>query len=195
MVDKGLEREKPDLLRKGWNLVGKNISRISRMTLEMLSLARTGPTARERCSPNDIVEDVFELMAEKAGQRQISLVLDLDPSLPQISLDPEGIHSCLMNLVTNAIEAFPETGAGGQITLSSKVLVDGGVSLQVKDTGKGMSKELQEQIFTYLYSTKGARGTGLGLAITQKILREHGGSIQVESEPNKGTCFTIILAK
>ncbi len=56
-----------------------------------------------------------------------------------------------------------------------------------------MTKEFQEQIFKYLYSTKGARGTGLGLAITQKIVHEHDGSIQVESEPNKGSCFTITL--
>jgi signal transduction histidine kinase len=56
-----------------------------------------------------------------------------------------------------------------------------------------MTRKLQEQIFRYLYSTKGARGTGLGLAITEKIVREHDGMIQVESEPNKGSCFTIIL--
>jgi signal transduction histidine kinase len=58
-----------------------------------------------------------------------------------------------------------------------------------------MSRELQEQVFKYLYSTKGARGTGLGLAITQKIIHEHGGTIEVESAPNKGSCFTIILPK
>jgi len=58
-----------------------------------------------------------------------------------------------------------------------------------------MTTELQEQIFEYLYSTKGARGTGLGLAITQKIIHEHGGTIKVESAPNEGSCFTIILPK
>jgi signal transduction histidine kinase len=93
--------------------------------------------------------------------------------------------------VTNAIEAFPEISSGGQITVSSRVEPEVGVVLAVRDTGRGMSKELQEQIFEYLYSTKGARGTGLGLAITQKIVREHGGTIRVESEPDKGSCFTI----
>jgi signal transduction histidine kinase len=58
-----------------------------------------------------------------------------------------------------------------------------------------MTKELQRQVFEHLYSTKGARGTGLGLAITQKIVREHGGTIQLESEPNRGSCFTIFLPK
>ncbi|MBW2581197.1 MAG: PAS domain S-box protein [Deltaproteobacteria bacterium] len=195
MVDKGLEKEKPDLLRKGWNLVGKNINRISRMTLDMLSYARSSPPARQSCSLNEIVNQVCELMVEKARERQIDLVLDLDSTLPSVSVDVEDIHSCLMNLVTNAIEAFPESSKGGLITVSSRDAGEAGVSLHVKDTGKGMSRELQEQVFKYLYSTKGARGTGLGLAITQKIIHEHGGTIEVESAPNEGSCFTIILPK
>ncbi|MEE9526176.1 MAG: PAS domain S-box protein [Syntrophobacteria bacterium] len=195
MVDKGLEKEKPDLLRKGWNLVGKNINRISRMTLDMLSYARSSPPARQSCSLNEIVNQVCELMVEKGRERQIDLVLDLDSTLPSVSVDVEDIHSCLMNLVTNAIEAFPESSKGGLITVSSRDAGEAGVILHVKDTGKGMSRELQEQVFKYLYSTKGARGTGLGLAITQKIVHEHGGTIEVESAPNKGSCFTIILPK
>ena len=194
MVDKALERDKPDLMRKGWNLVGKNINRISYLTQEMLTYARTSPPAREECSINAIVEEVCELMEEKVRQRQIKLVLDLDPSLPPVALECEGIHSCLLNLVTNAIEAFPETTTGGQITVSSRDEVDS-VLFKVEDTGKGMTKELQEQIFKYLYSTKGARGTGLGLAITQKIIHEHGGTIEVESEPGKGSSFTVVLPK
>ena len=195
MVDKGLEKERDDLLRKGWNLVGKNINRISRMTLDMLSYARISPPLRRSCSLNDIVNEVCELMEEKARVRGIELIRHLDPSAPLVKVDAEGIHSCLLNLVTNAIEAFPETSSGGQITVSSRDEAEAGVILQVKDTGRGMTKELQEQVFEHLYSTKGARGTGLGLAITQKIVREHGGTIQLESEPNKGSCFTILLPK
>jgi PAS domain S-box-containing protein len=195
MVDKGLEKQKPDLLSKGWNLVGKNISRISRMTLDMLSYARSSPPARQSCSLNEIVNQVCELMVEKARERQIDLVRDLDSTLASVSVDVEDIHSCLMNLVTNAIEAFPESSKGGLITVSSRDAGEAGVSLHVKDTGKGMTRELQEQIFKYLYSTKGARGTGLGLAITQKIIHEHGGTIEVESAPNEGSCFTIVLPK
>jgi PAS domain S-box-containing protein len=195
MVDKGFEKEKPDLLRKGWNLVGKNMNRISRMTLDMLSYARSSPPARQSCSLNEIVDQVCDLMVEKARERQIDLVRDLDSSLPSVSVDVEDIHSCLMNLVTNAIEAFPESSKGGLITVSSRDAGEAGVSMHVKDTGKGMTRELQEQIFKYLYSTKGARGTGLGLAITQKIIHEHGGTIEVDSTPNEGTCFTINLPK
>lgn len=195
MVDEGLEKEKSDLLRKGWDLVRKNIDQISRMTMDMLSYASTGPSARESCSLNAIVEEVCELMEGKALERGIELVRALDSSLPEVIADREGIHICLVNLVANAIEAFPESGSVGQIVVSTGTEAEAGVSLQVKDAGRGMSKKLQKQIFKQLVSTKGARGTGLGLAIVHKIIREHAGSIRVESEPNKGSCFTIVLPK
>ena len=193
MIDTGFDKDKPESLRKGWNLVRKNINRVSKMTKEMLSLASTAPPAFEVCSLNEIVEEVCELLAEEISRRGISLVLELDPSLPQVTVDPDGIHTCLLNLVTNAIEAFPEDISGGQVTVSSRDEGEAGVHLQVRDSGEGMSEELLERVLENLFTTKGARGTGLGLAITQKIVHEHGGTIQVESEPKKGTCFTIIL--
>ena len=193
MIDTGFDKDKPESLRKGWSLVRKNINRVSKMTKEMLSLASTAPPAFEVCSLNDIVEEVCESLAEEISRREISLVLELDPSLPQVTVDPDGIHTCLLNLVTNAIEAFPEDTSGGQVTVSSRDEGEAGVHLQVRDSGEGMSEELLERVLESLFTTKGARGTGLGLAITQKIVHEHGGTIQVESEPKKGSCFTIIL--
>jgi PAS domain S-box-containing protein len=193
MIDTGFDKDKPESLRKGWSLVRKNINRVSKMTKEMLSLASTTPPAFEVCSLNEIVEKVCESLAEEISRREISLVLELDPSLPQVTVDPDGIHTCLLNLVTNAIEAFPEDTSGGQVTVSSRDEGEAGVHLQVRDSGEGMSEELLERVLENLFTTKGARGTGLGLAITQKIVHEHGGAIQVESEPKKGSCFTIIL--
>ena len=195
MVDEGLEKDKAEPLRKGWSMVRKNMERINKMTKEMLSLASTSPPAFELCSVNDIAAEVCEGMKEEAKERGIDLISSLDPALPPITVDSEGIATCLTNLVTNAIESFAEDSVGGQITVSSREDPAAGVCLQVKDTGKGMSKELRKQIFESLVSTKGARGTGLGLAITQKIVREHGGAIEVESELNKGSCFTIILPR
>ena len=195
MIDEGFEKDKSESLRKGWNLVRKNIERINKMTKEMLSLASTSPPAFELRSLNDIAEEVCEQMRAGAEERGIRLISELDPALSAMSLDSEGIHTCLTNLVTNAIEAFPEESIGGQIIVSSRDDPGTGVYLQVKDTGEGMSKEMRQQIFDSLISTKGARGTGLGLALTHKIVREHGGTIEVESELNKGSCFTIILPR
>ena len=193
MIDMGFEKEKPESLLKGWNLVRKNINRVSKMTKEMLSLASTTPPAFEVYSLNEIIEEVCELMAGEAKRKGIDLLLELEPSLHPVTVDPDGIHTCLLNLVTNAIEAFPEDTSGGQVTVSSRDAGEAGVYLQVRDTGEGMSEELRDRVLANLFTTKGARGTGLGLAITQKIVHEHGGAIEVESEPNEGSCFTIIL--
>lgn len=193
MVEKGLKVDKPELLNKGWGLVGRNINRISRLTLDMLSYARSSPPTRQSCTLNDIAAEVCDLMEEKALERGVTLIRDFDPLVPPVIADSEGVHTCLLNLVTNALEAFPEASKGGEIIVASRTQGDAGVRLQVVDTGRGMSKELQGQIFQRFYSTKGSRGTGLGLAITQKIVHEHGGLIQVESEPGKGSCFTIFL--
>ncbi|NIR12566.1 MAG: response regulator, partial [Desulfobacterales bacterium] len=102
MVNEGLEKEKSDLLRKGWDLVSKNIDQISRMTMDMLKYASTGPSARESCSLNAIADEVCELMEGKALERGIELVRALDSSLPEVIADREGIHICLVNLVANA---------------------------------------------------------------------------------------------
>ena len=193
MIDMGFEKEKPESLLKGWNLVRKNINRVSKMTKEMLSLASTTPPAFEVYSLNEIIEEVCELMAGEAKRKGIDLLLALEPSLPPVTVDPDGNHTCLLNLVTNAIEAFPEDTSGGQVTVSSRDAGEAGVYLQIRDTGEGMSEELRDRVLANLFTTKGARGTGLGLAITQKIVHEHGGAIEVESEPNEGSCFTIIL--
>jgi PAS domain S-box-containing protein len=193
MVDTGFEKDKVESLRKGWNLVRKNINRISKMTKEMLSLASTTPPAFELCSLNEIVDEVCELMEKKATELGISLVRELDPSLPQMTVDPDGLYTCLVNLVTNAIEAFPKPDSGSRVIVSSSDAAEGGICLRVRDNGQGMGEEIKEQVFENLFTTKGARGTGLGLAITQKIVYEHGGTLQVESEPYKGSCFTITL--
>jgi two-component system NtrC family sensor kinase len=195
MVDEGLEKSKPEMLRNGWGLVRKNMEQINKMTKEMLSLASTSPPAFELCALNDIAAEVCEHMRAVAEEKGIHLISNLEPALPPMTVDSEGIATCLTNLVTNAIEAFPEGSTGGEIVVSSREDPATGVRLQVKDTGGGMSKEMRKQIFESLVSTKGAQGTGLGLAITHKIVREHGGTIEVESELNKGSCFTIILPR
>jgi PAS domain S-box-containing protein len=193
LVDMGLEKQKGELVAKGWKLVRKNVDRISKMTSDMLNYARTGPPVRKECSLNAIVNESLELITGKARERGIRLVRELDSALPLISVDPKGVHLCPLNLLTNAIEAIPETGQSGQIIVCTRDEGEDGVRLQVKDTGIGMSKEFQKEVFERLASTKGAKGTGLGLVTAQKIVHEHGGNIQVESEPQKGSCFTISL--
>jgi signal transduction histidine kinase len=105
------------------------------------------------------------------------------------SLDPRTIHRCLMNLVTNAIDACifdPDVDKDHQVTVVTAMEDAGTVRFDVKDNGCGMSEEVRSKLFSSFFSTKGVKGTGLGLLVTAKLVEEHKGSIDVTSTEGEG---------
>jgi len=157
------------------------------------------------CSPNDIAQEVYDLMHETLEAEaaksydlmkkpyKVKLFKDLDPSIHQCCLDPTGIHRCLLNLVTNAIDACSsECDEHKDFSIIIRTRKeDGGIRFDVADNGSGMTEEVQEKLFERFFSTKGPKGTGLGLLVTRKIVDEQGGTISFESAPGKGTTFTM----
>ncbi len=126
--------------------------------------------------------------AQLANARIVPSVL-LDPRLRPIPADHEQMTRVLRNLVLNAIDAMPQ---GGTLTVRTTALPNGGVRLEICDTGQGLTPEECERLFTPYYTTK-THGTGLGLAIVQSVISDHHGSISVESQPGKGATFRIEL--
>jgi signal transduction histidine kinase len=126
-------------------------------------------------------------------QPKIKLFKDLDSSINKCYLDPTGIHRCLLNLVTNAIDACTlESDEDRDFSIIIKTRKeDDGIRFDVVDNGSGMTEEVQEKLFERFFSTKGPKGTGLGLLVTRKTVDEHGGTISFESEPGKGTTFIM----
>jgi len=114
--------------------------------------------------------------------------MNLDPELNPVEADPDLLHRVVQNLILNALDAMP---SGGTLTLRTRRSAHG-VRLEVSDTGKGLTKEECERLFTPYYTTK-QHGTGLGLAIVQSVISDHGGNVSVESEPDRGTTFRIEL--
>jgi signal transduction histidine kinase len=108
--------------------------------------------------------------------------------LPKVSADPEQMTRVLRNLILNAIDAMPQ---GGTLTVRTQAR-DGGVRLEVADTGQGLTPEECERLFTPYYTTK-THGTGLGLAIVQSVVSDHHGRISVASQPGRGTTFRLEL--
>jgi signal transduction histidine kinase len=106
-------------------------------------------------------------------------------------VDSTAIYRVLLNLGTNAVDACPDDT--GRVTVRSRRVDEEWFTLEVQDTGCGISPEHRERLFTEFFSTKGAKGTGLGLPVTAKIVREHGGRIEVESEVGEGTRFVVWL--
>lgn len=193
MVNTGLKKSKSTLFPKGWAMVQNNIGKISDLVLNMLLYSKDREPDYMNCSPNSIAQEVFDLVEEKALQSNIKLVADFDLSLNECYVDPNGVHRCLLNLVSNALDACtldPDEQKHFSVVISTRG-EDQGVRFDVVDNGIGMTKEVQEKLFERFFTTKGPKGTGLGLLVTQKIVHEHGGSITVESYPGKGTTFSI----
>ncbi|MCK4426488.1 MAG: PAS domain S-box protein, partial [Deltaproteobacteria bacterium] len=196
IVDNALKKEDMHRLRTGWDMVQRNIGRISGLAMDLLNYSKEREPEYEKCSPNSIAEEVCKLMDLKAKESGVEIVRDLDPTIGDVSIDPKGIHRCLLDLVSNAIDAaiFDEDeGKEHLVRVTTRRESDGALILQVSDNGCGMDEAVRKQIFSSLFSTKGPRGTGLGLLITQKTVHEHGGTIKVDSEPGKGSTFVIRL--
>lgn len=196
VLEKGIELNNREYLDQGWNMVKANVGRIKQVALDLLHYSKEREPDYQLCDPNKTAREVFDLMVPRARKYGVNLEMDLDESLPDAWYDPEGIHRCLLNLVTNAIDACSDISCSNKpakVVLRSTKPKGWAVEFQVVDNGCGMDKETRNKIFQSFFSTKGARGTGLGLMITKKTLDAQGGIIRLESERGKGSKFIIRL--
>ncbi len=197
-LEKGIELENKKYLSQGWGMIKGNLGRIKSMTLDLLNYAKEREPDYRLYDPNVIIQEIYELMLPRAQDYGVTLELVTDKSLQEAWFDPEEIHSCLLNLVTNAIDACADVESPRnetKVILRSISKKDCAVEYQVIDNGSGMDEETKKKIFQMFFSTKGSRGTGLGLMITKKIIDGHGGVIEFLSEEKKGAKFIIRLPK
>jgi signal transduction histidine kinase len=137
---------------------------------------------------NELVTESLKLFEPQFARARVRANVEIDPRLLPVQADPDQMTRVLRNLILNAIDAMPE---GGTLTVRTMAL-EGGVRLEVSDTGQGLTPEECSRLFTPYYTTK-THGTGLGLAIVQSVVSDHQGRISVESAPGKGTTFRIEL--
>ena len=164
------------------------IGRLDYIITQFLQAIRPAPPQIQMASLNDVVHETRELLRPEIENRGIAIEESLSGKLPLAPIDPGQIKQVLVNLCKNAIQAMTR---GGVLTLCTEAR-DDGVCLVVKDTGGGIPQEMLNRIFEPFYTTK-KKGTGLGLMIVQRIVRDHGGRIQLESNVGQGTTFRIWL--
>ena len=196
IIDNNETERQQKKLKTGWEMVERNIHKVSDLVLDLLSYSKEREPEYEKYNPNIIADEVCDLMESKAKEYDIDLIRDIDREMGKIYLDPKGIHSCLLNLVSNAIDACifdSDTQKLWYVKVRTRHENESGVAFEVIDNGCGMGEETQSKLFAEFFSTKGTRGTGLGLLVTQKIVNEHGGTMDVVSQLGKGTTFTIRL--
>ncbi len=169
-------------------MVERNIERISHLVRDLLAYSRVGVGELVPTDPNGLAEEVFALFSETAARVGIKLTLESDSSLGPAALDPKALHTCLANLLSNAIDACAEDTQKKEHRVVLRTLkgLHGEVCFEVEDNGVGMDRSTKEKLFQRFFSSKGTRGTGLGLMLTNKLVHEHGGVVSVESELGKG---------
>jgi len=190
LMERGLESQDLDNISRVWQVFRRSSQRISYLVLNMLAYSKERRPEVQPCSINDICREVADLCHDQIEAKKATFHLDLEAQLPWIQADPQGVHRCLLNLLTNAIDAIEEDR--GEVRLTTRTEGES-ILISVDDNGVGIPSEARPQIFEVFYSTKGNRGTGLGLAVTKKIVEEHGGRIAVDSVPGQGSRFTIRL--
>jgi len=183
-----------DTIGKGWEIVRRNLHRINSLVLDMLSYSRTAAPNLAKTSVNAILREVAELAGPAAREKKVALTTNLDSTVPEIKVDPDGLHHACLNIINNAIESAPPLT--GKVEVSTRFSTAANeVCITVTDNGPGIPPDEQPKIFQAFYSTKGHKGTGLGLAAAKKIVDEHGGRIVLKSKPGEGASFVIRLPK
>ena len=191
LVEMGLDKNDLGVTDKGWGIVRRNQQKISSLVMDMLSFSKD---RKPEPSPSDIpalLAEIIETVKQRAEDAAISVHCKTPDNFPVLLCDTEALSRAILNVVTNAIDAVEEQPDG---TVNITTEIDEKrevVHVRVTDNGPGIQAETLPDIFNLFVSTKGAKGTGLGLTVSQKILREHGGDISVESTATHGTCFTL----
>ena len=197
VADTALKEGNMARFKTGWEMIQRNVGRISNLVMDLLNYSKEREPQYQDCFPNDIAYEVCQLMEQKAKDNRIQIVKDFDPSIGKVALDPEGIHNVLLNLMSNAIDAcIFDTDKRKKWWVKVRTALDGEtIIFEVSDNGCGMDEEVKRKLFTSFFSTKGGKGTGLGLLVTQKIVKEHGGTIEVKSKQGEGSTFTVKIPK
>ena len=194
LIEMGLSEHDETVVSKGWKIVEKNQNKISTLVLDMLTFSKEREPDLRSADINRVVGDVVELMQSRAADLEVDLECRMSPNIPTLIFDPEGMHRAILNVVTNAIDATADSDQPGKVEIATAYAPeDARIRVTVSDEGPGIPPEEMDVLFRPFVSSKKGRGTGLGLPVSQKILGEHGGRIDVESQPGKGSRFTLEL--
>lgn len=181
-------------------LIVEETDRMNRLLQELLSLGNPRTIEPRPVNVNRLLDESITLESKSSTNREVEFVKLFDPSLPEVLGDPERLKQVFINLIHNALDAMNRKG---KIEIRSKFVTDSmktiikdkksrSIVIEIKDDGPGFSLEEQEKIFIPFYTTK-PKGTGLGLPLSLQIVKEHHGTMKVDSTPGEGTSFKVIL--
>jgi PAS domain S-box-containing protein len=195
MVDTGIRRGDAERIVNGWEILQRNFEKTTALVKDFLSFAKGRLPELTPVDPNVLARNIVELYHDAAAKQSVELVLEASPEVTEAMLDPQGMETCLTNLVSNGIDAVTiRAPRGGRVVVRTREEGDD-LIFEVADDGCGIDQEIKAKIFTTFFTTKGGKGTGLGLLTTRKIVQEHGGKMEIESLPGQGSTFRIRLPR
>jgi len=190
--------QEPNISDEDRSLVARAVDEIKRIELLLKSLLNFAKPPQLQLMPtdlNDLLEKTISfslkhpLLSAKSSAA-IKVLRDFEHGLPETMADPMQLQQVFLNLLLNAIEAMPD---GGALTVKTSYNhSSNSIDIAIADTGKGIGPQMLDRIFQPFFTSK-RKGTGLGLAITRRLVEEHGGKIDVESTPERGTVFNVSL--
>jgi PAS domain S-box-containing protein len=198
MVRLGLKKDDSDMFKEGWGIVEEGISRMTDMSMHMLKYVKEWKPKFEPVDLLKMLSEIDRVVKPTAKDNDVEFSLNVSPDLPEVLCDAKMIHSAVMDIVSNAMDACGMKEYSDEeipaVVLSAYYNREGeNLIVEVRDNGCGMTEEVKKNIFTPFFSTKTRTGTGLGLSITSRMISAHGGAFDVDSEPNHGTIFRILL--
>ncbi len=171
------------------NIIAGQIERITNIVRSMLDSTRRPLPQLDSVDINSLLAQILDATQPTLMARNVELHTEMSEALPSIDADADQLQQVFINLINNSLDAMP---LGGQLSVTTAPGVDS-VVIVLADSGEGIAKDELDLIFDPLFSTKPGRGTGLGLTIVKQIISEHGGEVEVESEPGRQTVFRITL--
>jgi two-component system sensor histidine kinase HydH len=176
--------------KKRIDVLLRETGRLDTVVSDFVRFAAGHALQREPADLNILAGELLDFLGPQAERGHVRLVREFARGLPRVEVDVSLLRQSLLNLLVNALQAMP---GGGEIVV--RTFEDGPfVKVEVRDNGPGIAPENLERIFSLYFSTKPG-GTGLGLAMVKKIVEEHGGAVEVRSEPGKGAAFTVCLKR
>jgi len=196
LVNNGLKKGDDSRVKKGWEIVLRNVKRIRSMVLDILYYAKDREPNWEMLNSSEILEEVLAVVETKAEELNVQINKVMNDSVGDFEADPKAIRTLLVNLIENSLDAcrLDSKKDDHQIKINLKGGIDH-IRFEIEDNGIGMDRETREKAFSLFFSSKGTEGTGLGLFISNKIAQSHGGSITLDSEEGQGTRFIVSLPR
>lgn len=180
--------EKTRTNRRFLTIILEEVKRLERIVNEILGFVRPVTSRFAYKDLNGVIEQTFSMMEGEIDQNRIIITRDFDEDLPEVWMDEDQIRQVILNLFRNAVHAMKEGGMLSVITQQKQPFA----KIYIADTGEGIPEEYRGKLFTAFFTTK-STGSGLGLTVSSQIIRNHGGTIEVESEPGEGSTFIITL--